>query len=293
MGYLLHFNRWKHWRKLVIFFPRQTICWFGTYWSASPITCSLSAWMVAIGWRAVQWSFLLAAEEWHTLMSLAVVSLPFVSPVSSPPSLYSDHLLLMWWEASTWLCSVQRQWIHWAACRSSDRHCWHRVMVWCHVVPNSASKNLWNYMHIQNHSLFSTPVVTFMHHVVSIEIPRAEQWRFSWAQRCWEVNAFTTTGGESQVFNLCEVVGRVIDTTWVVSVPDCTCLLSGTLTTQVVSLTHLVTTTLTTTPQRLNRWDSPPVSQNWRSSSGWEVKRLQLSPDSTLFEWLSQISLES
>lgn len=130
-----------------IFFPlrRLTISCCGARWSSWPIMCNLSAWMVATGCLALLWTLLLAAEGWPNLMSQAVVSLPSVSLASSPPSLCSDHLLLMWRQVSTWRRSVQRQWPRWAACQSSDRHWWHQVMVWCHVVPNSASNNLQNY----------------------------------------------------------------------------------------------------------------------------------------------------
>lgn len=125
------------------------ICQFATYWDSLLIMCSLSAWTGATGCLVLPWSILRAAEEWLILMWQDVASLPCVCPVSSPPSLYSHHLLSMWRHASTLVSSVQKLWTHWVACQSSDRHSWHQVMVWCHAVLNSASKKLsdcWEFM---------------------------------------------------------------------------------------------------------------------------------------------------
>lgn len=62
--------------KVNVFFfsSRLTISWFATYWNRYPITCNLSAWMVATGWMALPWSTLVAAGEWRISMSPAVAS---------------------------------------------------------------------------------------------------------------------------------------------------------------------------------------------------------------------------
>lgn len=191
--YLLHFNRWKHFRKLVtpppggqhvgpahIEAPSQSRA------VSQPERLLLAGWLYSGGSSLLQRS---DTPRCHWLSSLFPSSLP------SPLLPLSTHITGVWCEGRLQLGSAQFRGGGFTEPPVGAQTNTVDTKLWCGPMLRPAPQvricgitviSDENYMFVQSHPFFGPTPITFLHHIVSIEIPRSMQ--------CWEVSSWEANG---------------------------------------------------------------------------------------------------